>query len=384
MLESLLLLSFASLAMAPTSTRTSVLRPAARVATVAALLVAGCSSAGDERDFAAGADDPDGSYDEPWDESPPNGDGSSGGADGAGGSTGDDGGGEDSGGEDTDPPPSGDDDGTFAGCPQPLPGSWIFCEDFETLADPHEVMLDYQALDGAFVLVDELGASGSRSMQVTYREGEEAAGWMVLSFGRSPIGYGDRPTHAPEGSFQEIYWRLRIKTEPGWPDVGPGRLTRTVAFADASWSEAVVAHLQSAGDDVVLEGVPSSCVTGNEVGCTGYDDVALEPLGSLAGDAPLFSSPESGRWHCVEGRLRLNDLGAANGALEFWVDDDLQASRTDLDLRGQWDEYGINAVVVENLWPGGAPGPLRRWIDDLVVSTEPIGCNDGPEGAFPG
>nr|MCH9681870.1 hypothetical protein [Deltaproteobacteria bacterium] len=110
---------------------------------------------------------------------------------------------------------------------------------------------------------------------------------------------------------------------------------------------------------------------------------AFEPLRPLVGDVPLFSSELSGKWHCVEGRIRLNTPGAADGELEFWVDDALQAGRNDLDLRGGWSEYGINAVVVENTWPGGVPAPLRRWVDDLVISTEPIGCSAAPEGASP-
>ncbi|MEX1366367.1 MAG: hypothetical protein AB1Z98_24795 [Nannocystaceae bacterium] len=358
--------------------QTRVLRLGALVALLTAL---GCSSASDDAFVAEGGQDT--ADADPWGDPAAGAGDDSGGGD-EGGSTGGDrdDAGEDSGGEPEPLPPS-DDDGTFAGCPQPLPGSWVFCEDFETTVDPNEVMLDYQGLDGAFVLVDETGASGTHSMQVTYREGEEAAGWMVLSFGASPIEYGDRPTYAPDGSFREVYWRVRTKTEPGWPDVGPGRLTRTVAFADADWSEAVVGHLQSAGDAVVLQGVPSTCVAGAEVACTGFDDAGLENLDEMIGEAPLFSSEESGRWHCVEGRMRLNEIGAADGVFEYWVDDELQASRTNLDLRGDWDEYGINAVVVENLWPGGAPGPLRRWIDDLVVSTEPIGCRPGPAGATP-
>lgn len=294
----------------------------------------------------------------------------------AGSSDGNDGGANDDSG--AEPPPSGDDDGTFATCPSPLPGAWVFCEDFETITDPAEVMLDYQDRDGAFVLVDGIGASGDHAMEASYREGEEGAGWMVLSFGGSPLPTLDHPTHVPEASFEEIYWRLRVKTEPGWPDVGPGQLTRTISFASEDWSEAVVAHLRSAGEGVTLEGVPVTCVTGTTVDCSGYDDQAgLQSLGSMIGDAPLYSAEMSGQWHCVEGHLALNTPGVANGVLEFWVDDELQATRSDLDLRGSWTDYGINALVVENLWPGGAPARLRRWIDDLVVSSEPIGCGAG-------
>ncbi len=282
------------------------------------------------------------------------------------------------------PLPPGDDDGVFAGCPQPLPGSWVFCEDFETIVDPHEVMLDYQDGDGAFVLVEGIGASGSHAMEAAYRTGEEGAGWMVLSFGISPIATDGRPSYASEGSFQEVYWRLRLKTEPGWPDVGPGQLTRTVSFASGDWSEAVVAHLRSAGEDVTMEAVPVTCVTGDKVDCAGYDDQAsLESLGSMVGETPLFSAELSGEWHCVEGHLVLNTPGQSDGVFEFWIDDELQAGRKDLDLRGSWTDYAINALVIENLWPGGAPAPLRRWIDDVVVSTEPIGCDTAPANAVP-
>ncbi len=345
---------------------------------IVATIAAGCSSASDAGPASAGGDgDPldDGAWD-------------TGAADGAGG--GSDGGPQSSTGADSSDPadetsadepplPPGDDDGLFARCPQPLPGSWVFCEDFETIAAPHEVMLDYQDGDGAFVLVDGIGASGTHAMETEYRPGEEGAGWMVVSFGDSPIATDGRPSYAPDGSFQEVYWRLRVKTEPGWPDVGPGQLTRTSSFAGDDWSEAVVAHLRSPGEDVTMEAVPVTCVNGTSVECAGYDDQAgLESLGSMVGRTPLFSSELSGHWHCVEGHLVLNTPGLADGVFEFWIDDSLEASRSDLDLRGSWTEYAINALVVENLWPGGAPAPLRRWIDDVVVSTERIGCQKAP------
>jgi hypothetical protein len=337
----------------------------------------GCSSAADDEAPSAGEGEPyetsDGNP-----EAADDGGGSEGGSDG--GTSGDDpsgSGGDTSAGEP--PPPPGVDDGKFARCPLPLPGSWVFCEDFETITDPRDVVLDYQDGDGAFVLVDGIGASGSHAMEVSYRTGEEEAGWMVLSFGASPIATDGRPSYAPDGSFQEVYWRLRVKTEPGWPSVGPGQLTRTVSFASNDWSEAVVAHLRSAGQSEHVEAVPVTCVSGTDVACAGYDDQAgLESLGAMVGETPLFSDELSGEWHCVEGHLLLNTPGEADGVLEFWIDDELQAGRSDLDLRGSWTDYAINALVVENLWPGGAPAPLRRWIDDVVVSTEPIGCEASP------
>jgi hypothetical protein len=348
-------------------------RPAARALLAGLVTVAvGCSSAAED---AVGS-----GIDAGWDDdSTPH--GTAGAGDDAGSEGSDEGAADDgpAGPDDTSgdepPPPTGEDDGTYALCPATLPSGWVFCEDFETITDPRQVMLDYQDGGGAFRLVEGTGASGTRSMEAGYRPGIEGSGWMVVSFGDSPIATDGRPTHAPNDDLHEVYWRLRVKTEPGWPSLGPGQLTRTISFAGSDWSEAVVAHLRSAGPDVHLEAVPVTCVTGTHVSCAGYDDKAsLESLGAMVGPTPIFSESMSGQWHCVEGRLVLNTPGAADGVLEFWIDDVLQASRSDLDLRGSWDDYGINALVIENLWPGGAPQALRRWIDDVVIATEPIGC----------
>jgi hypothetical protein len=341
------------------------------------LAAAGCSSAAED----ASGGDGGGSYDPSDDGSLSSAEQDDGGADDGGPQDGSTGGGSSGSEGDTGtdeplpPPPPGDDDGRFAHCPEVPATGWVFCEDFETIADLHEVVLDYQDAGGAFVLVDGIGASGSHSMEVSYQPGIESAGSIVVSFGASPIALDGRPTYAPEASFPEVYWRLRVKTEPGWPSIGPGQLTRTLSFAGDDWSEAVVAHLRSAGADVTMDAVPVTCVSGTEVDCAGYDDQAsLNELGSMVGSTPIFSEGMSGEWHCVEGHLALNTPGEADGTLEFWIDDALQASRNDLDLRGSWTAYAINGLVIENLWPGGAPVPLRRWIDDVVISTEPIGC----------
>jgi hypothetical protein len=346
---------------------------------VLAVIAMGCSSAADESAAAGIGDDGHHSTGDPQGSAGAEDDGGSeGGTEGASGQE-PDAGTETGGGE---PPPTSDDDGTFPRCPETLPDGWVFCEDFETITDPRDVVLDYQDGGGAFVLVDGTGASGTHSMEVGYRPGLAGSGWMVVSFGGSPISIDGRPSYASDTDFDEVYWRLRVKTEPGWPNLGPGQLTRTVSFASDDWSEAVVAHLRSAGADVHLEAVPVTCVTGTDVVCAGYDDeTSLESLGAMVGPTPIFSESMSGQWHCVEGHLVLNTPGAADGTLEFWIDDQLQASRSDLDLRGSWDDYAINALVIENLWPGGAPQPLRRWIDDVVISSEPIGCDSMPADA---
>lgn len=280
------------------------------------------------------------------------------------------------GGDDGVPEPTGGSPATAEPCPSPMPPSWIFCEDFEALQDPSEVFFEYQDNEGKFVLVDDDGASGTRSLRATYEEGKQSAGWLNIVFGRNPIVYGARPHHAAEQDFDEIYWRFRIKMEAGWPDVGPHKLTRLTAFAHADWGQAVIADLWSNGSDVTLMGEPATCVIDGVVGCSGFNDFGgLRFLEPLFGQTPLFSKALSGEWHCVEGHVKLNTPGEADGVFEFWIDDHLESGAEDVDWRGTWADYGLNLVSVENYWTDGAPATLSRWIDDIVIATEPIGCD---------
>lgn len=354
------------------ATESQLSRAPAPLCLLCVLAVAGCSSAAQDDSLGdggalTGAAGDGAEFDEP---------------------PGDDGRGDDdgasSGGDSGAPPdPGQSDDGAGddgapemkAGCPETLPEGWFFCEDFESVVDPIERFFEYADADGRFTLVEGMGASGIRSMASTYAEGQEGAGLLIVSFGESPLDHATRPAYAPSENFDEIYWRFRVRMEAGWPDVGPGRLSRAMSFAAEDWSEAFVAHVASAGDATTLEVTPQTCVAAGNVTCQGYDDAAgLESIGGLVGQTELFSEAASGQWHCVEVHMRLNTPGESDGILEFWVDDVFEASTDALDWRGDWEAYGINAVAIENLWPGGAPGPLRRWIDDIVVSTKPIGC----------
>ncbi len=267
-------------------------------------------------------------------------------------------------------------EGSFPECPESWPDGWIFCEDFEALHDPAEVFFDYADGEGHFVPTFDGGASGLGAMRARYREGVEGAGFFSVSFGQNPINASNRPGYEPDDHFEEIYWRFRVKMQPGWPDRGPYNLTRVSAFAQSDWGQAMVASLASNRDDVVLLGSGSSCVEDNSVECAGVDDSAgLQSLGTLPGQTPLFSTGFSGQWHCIEAHVRLNTPAEADGVFEFWVDGNLENGRQDLDWRGGWSEFGLNLLSIENFWPGGAPADLERSFDDLVISTEPIGCD---------
>lgn len=262
-------------------------------------------------------------------------------------------------------------------CPSPLPGDWIFCEDFESIGDTTAVFFEHEDNDGDFVVEQGEAASGTHAMHVGWQSGEVGAGYVNVGFGENPMIGSGKPHYRPTEKFDEIYWRVRVKHQSGWPDVGPAKLTRATMMTAGNWSQGMIAHLWSAGSDVVLLGDPASCVTGSSVNCTTYNDFAnLDWLGQMPGTTPIFSSAESGKWMCVEGHVKLNTPGASDGVFEFWIDGVEQSSRSDLDWRGSYTEYGLNFVSWENYWNDGASAALERWFDDLAIATVPIGCNN--------
>ena len=97
-------------------------------------------------------------------------------------------------------------------------------------------------------------------------------------------------------------------------------------------------------------------------------------LGARTGVTPMFDDVHVGDWFCVEAHIALNDPGESNGVFELWVDGDLEASRDDLNWVGGATEFGINAVYFENYWNAGSPAQQERYFDNIVVSTERIGC----------
>jgi len=263
----------------------------------------------------------------------------------------------------------GEDGGGEAGtCPEPLPESWIFCDDFEE-GSVAERYFEFGDNDGDFRRVDTEANSGDYCMEVHWQEGEVGAGGFKVTFGRNPIG----TQYRTDEDFNEIYWRMYVKHQPDWQG-SPGKLSRATSFWRSDWSQAMIAHLWSSGD--VLLGDPVRCVSGGTPVCEGYNDFSnMSWLGQMPGETPIFSTSDAGRWRCIEGHVILNTPGESDGVFEFWIDGNLENRRDDFNWRGSWSEYGINAVFFENYWNDGSVADQRRWFDDVVIATERIGCD---------
>jgi hypothetical protein len=220
---------------------------------------------------------------------------------------------------------------------------------------------------------EALGGTG-KSMELYYAKGQQGTGNRKILFGDAPFG---KPLRKGE-KFTDIYWRHYVKHQKGWTGA-PAKMSRATGFVSNSWNQAFILHVWSgSGSTLTLD--PVRGVRDGQVVTTKYNDFGnFKWLGnSPTGKFPVHATEESGRWICVEARLKLNTPGKADGVGQLWVDGVLDAERTNMDYRGTYEERTINSVMLEAYWNDGSPVDQVRWYDDFVVSTRPIGPVTAP------
>lgn len=238
----------------------------------------------------------------------------------------------------------------------------IWYDDFDGPEKP------YTETEGGLDDRAAFGGAG-RSMACRYEKGKLGRGNRKVFFGDSPTG---RVVRRGE-TFQDVYWRVYVRHQPGWAGGGEAKLSRITSIASPNWTQAMIGHVWSSGETLTLD--PASGVRDGRVATTRYNDFArLRWLGNKpTARFPISSAGESGWWVCVEARVRLNTPGERDGLMQLWIDGRLESERTGLDWRGRYDEHGLNAVFLESYWNEGSPVDQTRWLDLFVISTRPIG-----------
>ncbi|MGV3503207.1 MAG: hypothetical protein ACO1O1_05830 [Adhaeribacter sp.] len=266
------------------------------------------------------------------------------------------------------------------------PAGTIFCDDFEdTLALSHRYF-EYVPAQGAFVPLNGVGRDGSRGMRALFQAGQVEAGNLKKSFGRTPSAYLGKHAATPEQDYQEIYWRVDVRLQPGWQGGGGDKLTRVTAMQTDRWAQGAIGHLWSGNKNnspyLVLD--PASGIDAQgRLQAVSYNDFPhLRWLGNQKGNIDLFSEANAGKWFCVEAHIKLNTPGLSDGVFEYWINGSLQASSTNLNWHGSWDaqpaSYQLNVIMLENYWNSGSPVKQERYFDNFVISTRRIGCCQAP------
>jgi len=269
---------------------------------------------------------------------------------------------------------------------------WIFCDDFESSGPLAATGRYFEVNDNAgdFKPVAGEGLRGTVGMRTSWKSGQVDAGNLKLGFGRSPSAYFSKGIRTGE-DFREVYYRMYVRLQAGWTG-NPYKLSRATVLAKSDWSQAMIAHLWGdQGTGLQLD--PASCTDASgAVKCAGYNDFnSIKWIGAKAGPTHVFDGSYDDKWLCVEAHVKLNSSGQSDGLHEYWIGDSLEARREGLDFLGDYKEYGINSIFFENYWNTGSPKAQMRWFDNIVVSTQRIGCAESlpgpalliPQGAGP-
>jgi hypothetical protein len=271
----------------------------------------------------------------------------------------------------TTPPPPPPPSGLTDECANPAAG-WIWCDDFDQ--DRLASYFEYDAASGSFTRTAGVGNEGSTAMKASFTQGQTTAGALHLAIGKTPQPYF-APADAGTANYRELYWRVYVRYEAGWTGGGGHKMSRAFSFASpTSWAQAMIAHVWGGGNFLSIDPASGTDVAGNLQTTTYNDFPNLRWLGADASTTPIFDAAHVGAWYCIEAHVKLNSAGSSNGVFEMWIDGNLEASKTGLNWVGSFNQYGLNAVYLENYWNGGAPAGQTRYFDNFVVSTQPIGC----------
>ncbi|MES2824868.1 MAG: hypothetical protein V4732_14785 [Pseudomonadota bacterium] len=246
---------------------------------------------------------------------------------------------------------------------------WLWCDDFESDSSLEQNYFDVSRENGRFGVVTDTAYAGTHALRNGYLLGVESAGSLKFSFGAtlvSPKRYTDR-------NFTDVYWRFYMKTGSNW--VGqPLKVSRGIVFTSKNWAQAAIGHLWE-GNLLSIGLDPVSGVSGSTVVTTGWNDFPhMKWLGKADGSIQIYANENREKWYCIELHMKLNTPGSADGIFEFWINESLQANKSNLNWRGSYTTYGINALTLEGWTNGGAKQTQNRYFDNFVVSTRKIGC----------
>jgi hypothetical protein len=242
----------------------------------------------------------------------------------------------------------------------------ILCDDFETgtldqWEDGYKPELHAITSDPTKVF------AGERALEVTYPEGGEGK-WLARWF---------------MPGYERAFARLYIKFEEGYR-CGVN-CTKIVAFygnrLDNPWSGFGKAGIRPTGTDFFF----ASLVTlnwyrrpdpGEIIFYSYFPDMVQAPDGMFWGNFSFQEEPreavQAGRWYCLELELGVNQPGLRDGYQRMWINDLFKGEQTGIRWRDTTD-VRINAVQL-TFSASPVPSTEHVWIDNLVVSTQRIGC----------
>lgn len=240
---------------------------------------------------------------------------------------------------------------------------WLFCDDFES--GNLSKWIDVTGITVASGTGKK--HNGTYGAQLFYPQGSDGAGWMWKKSLRPDNGSSDTQYvrwwqrwepgfewNNGSGGDQKLFMLQALEPQSGWGQT-------------ASWK--IYVHL--VGQEQSSQGVLPNELYMDRFIWSGGSQWDGQWMG-MKQNQTVYRY-ETDKWECTEIEVKHNTPGSSNGRVRVWLNDILAMDRNNIKLRDEavsWNALQLNA------WYGdpGVPKNQYSWVDQVVVSTERIGC----------
>ncbi|MCI0426445.1 MAG: hypothetical protein L0Z46_00340 [Nitrospiraceae bacterium] len=247
----------------------------------------------------------------------------------------------------------------------------IFCDNFENrpLGLANVTLRGVEYKNGGWAVGNDSSDTSQAVVNTDHFDGTKSMQWTY------PVNGGASWIEGRYSALPEIYYRFYIKNSSNWVWSGNGNKLSFVGNA-------------TIGHNIMID-----------QGIFGDNKTVLIPqYGSPATwyyqNVASVSWPLN-KWVCTEMHFKANTVGQANGAIEGWIDGIkvFNYSAVNLDKTsgaGTFSQIGpsgywncttgqpINGSTCDTSSQANQHPTMYRWIDNVVVSTQRIGCLGAP------
>ena len=240
----------------------------------------------------------------------------------------------------------------------------IFCEDFENVVLPGIWEDGYNPSLHSITTVPANVYRGQSALQATFPGGTAGAGWLTKWF---------------MPGYDHTFARLYLKLDPSW-QCGPDLCTKIMVFYgnrhDNQWSGFGQAGICPSGTDYYYAGIATALPTpGNFIFYSYFPGMPKQPDGTTCwGTNTQFAPPttiQPGIWTCLEFEVQANTPGSADGFERVWINDVLKGEVLNMRWR---DTTNLQTNAFQLSFSASSAISSHMWIDNIVVSTQRIGC----------
>lgn len=228
--------------------------------------------------------------------------------------------------------------------------------------------------EGRVSIADDADAYGTKSLVVTYPEGESNQG---KSQWRLDL----------QGDYDELFLSYRIRFDEGFDFVRGGKLPGLCGGAcntggdkptgTDGWSARMMWRTDGSG------GSPTNRVTANLVQYAYHPDQPTqfgEDLRWDDGSPSVWKEFESDRWYHLQHRVVMNTPGSPDGIIQGWLDGEMVLDVQDIRFRDT-DAFQIDTMYFSTFFGGSSAAwettkEEQVYFDDFVVSTEFLQAGD--------